>query len=197
MVALLPPSPASLPVDAAVVATPRVASARGPVDPPLSLLREAVTCRSRAGYSLVETVIVLAIFAIVAAYVVPSLSTGTDGKSARGAANVIMTQLSTARTAAIMRGRCATVHLDANSVWTTTAACGGTPMDTLARQDLAGAFGVIAQGCTGSYCDPGGAVDFIFDPRGVPYWGLPATYVVARNAAADTVRVGQMGVVSR
>ena len=140
---------------------------------------------------------VLVIFAIVAAYVVPSLSSSTDTKSARDAANVIMTHLSTARTAAIMRGRCATVHLDANRVWTTTATCGGAPIDTISRQDLASAFGVVAQGCSGSYCDPATTLDFTFDPRGVPYWGLPATYVVAKNAAADTVQVGQMGVISQ
>jgi prepilin-type N-terminal cleavage/methylation domain-containing protein len=150
----------------------------------------------RGGFSLVETVLVLVILAVVAAYVVPSLGASTDTKSVRGAANVINAQLSSARTVAIMRGRCATVHLAGNVIWTTTATCGAAPIDTVTRQNLATAFGVVAQGCAGTYCDPGNSVDYVFDPRGIPYSGQPGTWVVSRNAAADTVEVGLMGVVS-
>lgn len=135
------------------------------------------------------------IIGVVTAYAVPALSTGSDAKSARGAANVLQTMLSTARTVAITRARCATVHLASNRVWITTETCGGTPIDTVTTQDLGRAFGVTAQACAGAYCDPGDALDYSLDPRGIPYSGAAATWVVLRNAAADTLQVGQFGLV--
>lgn len=137
----------------------------------------------------------IVILAIVAAYAVPALSSGSDAKSARGAANVIEAMLATARTAAITRGRCATVHLNANKVWVTTGTCGGSPMDTITSQNLATSFGVLAEACSGSSCYPGDSLDYALDPRGIPYWGTSATWVVVRNDAADTVQVGQFGLI--
>lgn len=147
------------------------------------------------GFSLVEVIIVIAIIAIVAAYAVPALSTSSDAKSARGAADVVEAMLATARTAAIVRGRCATVHLGAGKVWITTESCGGAPIDTVTTQDVAHAYGVSVQACSGSYCDPGDSLDYTLDPRGIPYWGTTATWVAIRNAASDTVQVGQFGLV--
>ncbi|HSC58190.1 MAG TPA: prepilin-type N-terminal cleavage/methylation domain-containing protein [Gemmatimonadales bacterium] len=158
--------------------------------PPPSTPRSALR-----GFSLVEVVIVIAIIAIVTAYAVPALSTSSDAKAARGAANVLESMLSTARAAAITRGRCATMHLNANAVWITTETCGGTPIDTVTMQDLARAFGVTVQACSGSYCSPGDALDYVLDPRGIPYWGTAATWVAFRNDATDTVQVGQFGLV--
>lgn len=135
------------------------------------------------------------IIGIVTAYAVPALATGSDAKSVRGAANVLQTMLSTARTVAITRARCATVHLSANRVWITSETCGGTPIDTITTEDLGKAFGVTAQACAGAYCDPGDALDYALDPRGIPYSGSAATWVVLRNAAADTLQVGQFGLV--
>ncbi|MGH7532500.1 MAG: prepilin-type N-terminal cleavage/methylation domain-containing protein, partial [Gemmatimonadales bacterium] len=163
------------------------------VRPPASPSRSGLLARS--GFSLVEVIIVVAIIAIVAAYAMPALATGSDAKSARGSANVVEAMLATARTAAITRGRCATVHLGASKVWITTESCGGAPIDTVTAQDLAGAFGVSVQACSGSYCDPGDSLDYVLDPRGIPYWGTAATWITFRNAASDTVQVGQFGLV--
>lgn len=191
----------SLPVDPAP-RTPRVAPRARPraprrVDAPLPRAGHPGPLGGRAGFSLVETVIILVILGLVAAYAVPALSTGTDAKAVKGGANVIAAQLANARTTAILRSRCATVHLATNMVWTTTETCGGTPIDTVTRRSLATAYGVVAQGCAGTYCDPGNAVDYQFDPRGIPYSGQPGTWVVSRNAATDTVEVGLMGVISQ
>lgn len=149
----------------------------------------------RSGFSLVEVIIVLMIIAVVAAYAVPALSTSSDVKSARGAANMVEAMLATARTAAITRGRCATVHLVSGKVWITTESCGGPPIDTVTAQDLAGTYGVSIQACSGSYCDPGDSFEYVLDPRGIPYWGTAATWVAFRNAASDTVQVGPFGLV--
>lgn len=135
------------------------------------------------------------ILGIVTAYAVPDLARGSDQKSVRGAANVLQTLLSTARTVAITRGRCATVHLSSNKTWVTSETCGGSPIDTITTEDLARAYGVTAQACAGAYCDPADALDYALDPRGIPYSGQSATWVVFRNAAADTLQVGQFGLV--
>ncbi|HET7023896.1 MAG TPA: GspH/FimT family pseudopilin [Gemmatimonadales bacterium] len=154
--------------------------------------------RSRAGFSLIEVVIVLALIAIIASIAVPALSTSSDKKSVKGASNAVASQLAVARTAAIARDRCATVHLSSTGLlWVTTQACGGTPLDTLTSRSLVTAFKVTATACSGSSCTPGSSLDYTFDPRGIPYATSAATYVLTRNAAADTIFVGQFGRVTR
>ena len=154
--------------------------------------------RPRDGFSLIEVVIALAIVAIVTLIAIPSLSSSSDTKSVKGAANSIAAQLAVARTAAIARDRCATVHLNSSgNLWVTTQTCGGTPIDTLTRRSLVVAYGVTATACSGSSCTPGASLDYVFDPRGIPYGGSAATFILRRNAAADTVNVGQFGMVTR
>ncbi|MFI5234303.1 MAG: Tfp pilus assembly protein FimT/FimU [Gemmatimonadales bacterium] len=153
--------------------------------------------REIVGFSLVETVIVLALVAVIFAYAVPALSPSSDLSAVQGAARMVEATLSTARVAAISRGRCATAHLSASILWVTTSTCGGSTVDTVTMRDLASAYGVLAQACGGTDCDVGDALDYEFDPSGVPYWAGSAIYVVLRNAAADTVQVGQLGLISR
>ena len=139
----------------------------------------------------------LTIFAVIIAYAVPALSPSSDQSAVRGAANTVEATLSMARVTAISRGQCATVHLAGNVLWITTSTCGGSTVDTVTMRNLASAYGVLAQACGGNACDVGDALDYEFDPSGVPYWAGSATYVVLRNAAADTVQVGQLGLISR
>lgn len=154
--------------------------------------------RSRHGFSLIEVVIVLALIAIITTIAVPALSTSSDAKKVKGAGNSVASQLAIARTAAIARDRCATVHLNSSGkLWVTTQTCGGTPIDTLTSRSLVTAYGVTTTACSGSSCSPGSSLDYTFDPRGIPYTQSPATYVLTRNTAADTVNVGQFGRVSR
>lgn len=153
---------------------------------------------SRAGFSLIEVVMVLVLIAIMTAIAIPSLSGSSDAKSVKGAANSVAAELAVARSAAIARDRCATVHLDASAnLWVTTQNCGGTPIDTLTRRNLTTAYKVTATACSGSSCSPGSSLDYIFDPRGIPYTTSPSTWIVTRNLSADTVSVGQFGRVSR
>ena len=79
----------------------------------------------------------------------------------------------------------------------TTGTCGGSPIDTLTRKQISTEYGITATACSGSSCSPGSSLDYVYDPRGIPYTQSPATYVVTRNAAADTVNVGQFGRVTR
>jgi type II secretion system protein H len=152
----------------------------------------------RAGFSLIEVVIVLTIIAVVATFVIPDLSSTSDTKAVKGAANTVATQLAVARTAAIARDRCSTVHLNSSGyLWVTTQSCGGSPIDTLTSQRISTEFGVTATACSGSSCSPGSSLDYTYDPRGIPYTQTPATYVVTRNSAADTVNVAQFGRVTR
>lgn len=154
--------------------------------------------RSRAGFSLIEVVIVLVLIAVIATIAVPALSTSSDKKTVKGAANSIASQLAVARTAAIARDRCATVHLNSSGfLWVTTETCGGTPIDTLTSRSLVTAYHVTPTACSGSSCTPGSSLDYTFDPRGIPYGMTAATYVLTRNAAADTIFVGQFGRVTR
>lgn len=153
--------------------------------------------RTRGGFSLVEVVIALVIIGIVAVFALPSLGSSSDKKSLKGAANAVTAQLAVARSAAIARDRCASVHLNGSGdLWVTTQICGGTPIDTLTRRNLVTAFKVTTTACSGSGCSPGSSLDYAFDPRGIPYTQSPATYILTRNGAADTVAVGQFGRVS-
>jgi prepilin-type N-terminal cleavage/methylation domain-containing protein len=152
----------------------------------------------REGFSLIELVIALTIIAVVAMFVVPGLTTNSDAQAVKGAANTVVSQLAVARAAAIARDRCATVHLNGlGSLWVTTQTCGGSPIDTLTRQQIAIEFGVAATACSGSSCAPGSSLDYTYDPRGIPYTQSPAIFVLTRNSAADTVTVGQFGRVTR
>ena len=152
---------------------------------------------TRSGFSLVEVVIALVIVGIVAIFALPSLGTNSDKKSIKGAANSVTAELAVARSAAIARDRCATVHLNSSGdLWVTTQTCGGSPIDTLTRRNLVTAFNVTSTACSGSGCSPGNSLDYAFDPRGIPYTQSPATYILSRNGVADTVTVGQFGRVS-
>ncbi|MFI5234297.1 MAG: Tfp pilus assembly protein FimT/FimU [Gemmatimonadales bacterium] len=150
--------------------------------------------RLRDGFTLVETMLVVVIIGIITIFALPSLNRGSDSKSVKGGMNSIIAELSVAKTAAITRGRCATVHLNSSgSLWVTTALCGGSPIDTLTTRNLSTAYGVTTTACTGSSCTLGTALDYAFDPRGIPYAGNGATYVITKGAAADTVTVGTFG----
>lgn len=138
----------------------------------------------RAGSSLVELVVALAVMAILLAIGAPHVGSTRDGAAVSSAASAVMAELALARHAAIARGRRVAVLFDGPHALVTVAMDG----DTLARRRLDAKLGVALAVTRDSIA---------YGPTGLGYGAANTRLILHRGRSADTITVSRLGRVRR
>lgn len=137
---------------------------------------------TRAGSTLVELILTMALMGIVAAIAIPSIVTMTDRMKVLGARQDVVLGLWAARNAASTRGDFASFVLHANGDLHVIA---GT--DTVFRRQLVANRGVEVDVTRDS---------ITYAPTGMGYGAANTRIVVSRGRRADTVTTSRLGRVS-
>jgi prepilin-type N-terminal cleavage/methylation domain-containing protein len=134
------------------------------------------------GFSLGELVVALAVTGVLLAMVVPRLAPTFDRIATEAAARDVTTAIAVARSAAVMQGTRARLHLEPDSLWIEREqAEGWVPY---ARWP-----GPAAAGVTLTVTNP----QLVFGPLGVG-WGLANTRVVLRRGSqTETITTSRLG----
>ena len=139
---------------------------------------------TRAGYSYLELLVVVALLAALNALAIPRYLAFQHRLAARGAASLLTRALVDARHAAYRRGVRTAVRLDTASATVTVHAAA----DTLGQYRLYDIFGVALSASRDSMA---------YNSSGLGYGAANAQYIVMRGAAAETVTVSRVGRVRR
>ena len=139
---------------------------------------------TRAGFSLLELIVVITIVALVLALALPRLWRVMDRVAARGAATEIAVVFGEARERAITGRRPVAVMLDTLAARVLVSASG----TRLLVRDLGAAYGVRLSASRDSMA---------YDPRGLGFGAANLTVVVRRGQAAESVSVSRLGRVRR
>jgi prepilin-type N-terminal cleavage/methylation domain-containing protein len=134
------------------------------------------------GFSLGELMVVLALTALLLAVVVPRLAPAFDRIATEAAARDVTTAIEVARSAAVMQGTRARLHIGPDSLWIDRQQGGGWV--PYARWP-----GPAASGVTLSVSNS----QLVFGPLGVG-WGLANTRVVLRRGShTETITTSRLG----
>lgn len=134
----------------------------------------------RAGYSLLELTIVLALLGMLLALVAPRVAAFRDGASVRAAMSDLTAAFSTARQTAIMRRALVTIAIDTAAGEVQVRANGAV----LVRHSLHATYGIVL----GSNRD-----STVYDPRGLGYGVSNLSITVRRGAFVDTLTMSRLG----
>lgn len=138
----------------------------------------------RAGYTLLESTLVLAVIGIVSSMAVPAFARLRDRTAVHGATSALASALTDARHHAVRWQRHTAIRFD--SVSGRAVVHAGS--DTLARAMLHDIFGVTLATTRDSIA---------FYPTGLGFGAANTRLIVARGAAAETVTVSRAGRVKR
>lgn len=154
--------------------------------------------RSRYGFTLVETLIVVVILGLIVLIGFPKISEAMVRSDLRSARTTVINLVATARAAAVQSNRLTWVKFEGNSAY------------VIARPRLSGPGGALVEPC-----DTVGAVQDLsaqykvgltagqdsvrFDPRGFGSWdaGASVTVAVARAGHLETIEIDGLGRVSK
>jgi prepilin-type N-terminal cleavage/methylation domain len=138
----------------------------------------------RAGFTIIEVVIVTTISAIVATITIPRAGGFIDGIEVRGATTEAVSMFSLARHYAIAHGAQTTLDIDPAARTLSIK----SSSQTFETRDLGAAHGVsIGTNRT----------SITYSPIGVGYGSANFTMVLSRGRAADTIIVSRLGRVRR
>lgn len=138
----------------------------------------------RAGFTIIEVVIVATISTILATITIPRAGRFIDGIEVRGAATEATSMFSLARHYAIAHSTQATLDIDPAARTLSLRSSG----QTIITRDLGSAHGVsISTNRT----------SITYSPIGVGYGAANFTMILARGRAVDTVYVSRLGRVRR
>lgn len=140
----------------------------------------------RRGFTLIELVVVLAVLAVLATMTIPRCMPVVDWIATDGAARTMTTALAVTRTAAVLRGTRARLHIAADSLRIDCdAAAGWEPYARWA--------GPASSGVSLSVTNP----DIVFGPLGIA-WGLSNTRIILRRGSqSETITTSRLGRVRR
>lgn len=136
--------------------------------------------RPPRGMTFAEVVVVVAMIALITAFVLPPLQRGFDRIHTRGAAQEIMTAFFTARAAAIALGQRTAVVLDGRNGRVFVVSRG----DTLMMRPVGTEHGVTLTATRDSMA---------FFANGLGLGGANLSVIVSRGSATDTVIVSREG----
>lgn len=148
--------------------------------------------RSRRGFTLVETVVVLIIASIAMAISLPKFAGMRDRMSVRSAKQQVTAYLATARAAAIRQSQSSQFHIVSSTIWSTVNQPDGTNITVSKSVPLNTARGVTITLGGSSPSD-----SIMFDSRGMSSTGSSRTYVITRNSTKDSVCVSRLGLIAR
>jgi prepilin-type N-terminal cleavage/methylation domain-containing protein len=141
--------------------------------------------RNRSGYTIIEMIVVLVIFAVVTSLSIPRLHAATSSAGLRSARTQTAIYLATAHALAVQRGRESRFVRSGNSV-TVTVDSSGTQVVYGRPHDLSREHGVSI---------PTTSHDTIrFDPRGFAIGaGTTEKVVLTRDGMRDSVCMSKLG----
>ena len=138
----------------------------------------------RAGFTIIEIVIVVAISAILTTITIPRAGRFIDGIEVRGAATEAASMFSLARHYAIAHGTQATLDIDPAARTLSIKSSG----QSITTRDLSTAHGVSINA---------NRTSITYSPIGVGYGAANFSMILSRGRAADTVVVSRLGRVRR
>ncbi|GMV09550.1 MAG TPA: type II secretion system protein [Gemmatimonadaceae bacterium] len=138
----------------------------------------------RAGYTLVESTVVLAVIGIISSMAIPAIARLRDRAAVHGATSALTSTLADARHHASRWQRHTAVRFDTAAGRVVVHA----GSDTLARAMLHDVFGVTLATTRDSIA---------FYPSGLGFGAANTRLIVGRGAAAETVTVSRAGRVKR
>jgi len=148
--------------------------------------------RSRRGFSLIETMVVLVIMGIAMAISLPKFAGMRDRMAVRSAKQQLTSYLATARAAAIRQSQSGHFHANSNTIWSSVNQPDGSVANVSKAVSLMTARGVaVTLGGSAPSQD-----SIVFDSRGI---GATAAhkYMFTRNGFKDSVCVSRLGLIAR
>lgn len=136
--------------------------------------------RLRAGFTIIETTIVVAIAAALMAIGLPRAWGFVDRLEVRGAVTEIESMFSLARHVAIARGRQVTLDIDVGARAISIRA----GQDLIRTREVGAAHGVLLST---------NRTSITYSPIGVGYGASNFSLIVSRNQAVDTIVVSRLG----
>ncbi|MGH7665229.1 MAG: GspH/FimT family pseudopilin [Gemmatimonadaceae bacterium] len=144
---------------------------------------------NRPGFSFTELMIVFVLLGIITAIGVPRFDYARDSSHVRSARDQVASFATTARAAAIQRGRSARFSINQNAMLVEVQDSTGAWVNLRQPIALDQAFAVAVR------VEPTGPVTF--NPRGIARIGGTQRYIISRGAAVDSVCLTGLGVVKR
>ena len=148
--------------------------------------------RSRSGFTLIETMVVVVVAGLIMAMTLPRFSAMFDRVSVRSAKQQMTAYLAAARAAAIRQSQTSQFHVASDAIWTNVNQPGGTNINVTKKVYLKTARGVTVTLSGSSATD-----SIMYDSRGMGNTGASKTYVLTRNNYKDSVCVSRLGLIAR
>jgi len=144
--------------------------------------------RRRAGYTLVETLLVISIIGILAATAAPRLARLKDQAQLTGATTRFHRAITTARQSAIQRGRRAYFRHNANWIWVIVDTTAADSVIVLPRYNIYDQYGV-------EVVYPSGVSTIEYDPRGVSTQSTKQAFAFkhTNSGTVDSLCVSRLG----
>jgi len=139
---------------------------------------------NRAGFTIIEVVLVATISAIIATITIPRAGRFIDGIEVRGAATEASSMFSFARHYAIAHGVQASLDIDPAARTLSVKSSG----QTIETRELGAAHGVIIST---------NRTSITYSPIGVGYGAANFSMILSRGRAVDTIVVSRLGRVRR
>lgn len=141
----------------------------------------------RAGFTLVETLILLVIVGVVTAIGMPRLRESLIRNEVRSARTALVALHARARAAAVARGQTTTITFNGNRVVITAPRVSNPALlDTVRLENLDNRYGVAIT------LNPTAQTTYAFDPRGVGS-GTPVEVKLSRLGLRDSVTFAAFG----
>lgn len=148
----------------------------------------------RAGFTLVETLLVVVVVGILTLMTYPRVNAAVTRSDIRGSRTRVANMLATARTVATQSSRTARLQFEGNKVFVTASPrrTGAGDRDTVGLVvDLNTVYGITTTLSNGT-------TEIVFDPRGLASgFGGDVTITLARGGHSQALKIDMLGRVTK